>query len=568
MSAVTAGDRGVRHHYLLMDLERAHTIARERGPNMVVYWIVRAILQPASHVYFRLRRTGIDHIPREGPVLLAANHRSFSDPFFIGMCIGRPLRFVAKVELFDRGWKARLLLALGAFPIRRNESDEQAMETARVILEQGGAVGIFPEGTRVRPGPLGEPRRGVGRLALETGAPVVPIAVGGTQDIRDGWRVRPRRVDVRCGRLLTFPRPVDGAVSARMATEVTGRIWSCVSLQWEWLGGVVPARRAVVVGAGSWGTAVATLLARGGASVQLVARNAEQAARMREQRSNDRYLPGVELDESVEPLTLGEVRWPGADVLCLAVPSRDLPDALQRLESVVPAATGVVVLSKGLVAPDGRLPSSYILERLGRHPVACVGGPAHALEAVTQGASLTIAGADRLFCERLRSVFTAAGIACDVSSDIVGVQMAGVAKNAAALAAGAAIAQGPNAAGAAAGRVYSECARFARAYGAQRESFTGVAGAGDLVATVLASGSRNRRAGELLSEGVPAQEIATMLGQVPEAVDTVPALDAAARRAGVRAPAIAELAGLVTGRLEHERWVARAARATTNARAA
>ena len=68
------------------------------------------------------------------------------------------------------------------------------METARVILERGGAIGMFPEGTRVRPGPLGEPKRGVGRLALETGAPVVPVAIIGTEDIRSRWRIRPRRV--------------------------------------------------------------------------------------------------------------------------------------------------------------------------------------------------------------------------------------------------------------------------------------------------------------------------------------------------------------------------------------
>ena len=88
-------------------------------------------------------------------MLLASNHRSFSDPFLIGICLRRPLHFVAKRELFDKRWKARLLLALGAFPIDRGESDELAMETARIILERGGAVGIFPEGTRVRPGPLG-----------------------------------------------------------------------------------------------------------------------------------------------------------------------------------------------------------------------------------------------------------------------------------------------------------------------------------------------------------------------------------------------------------------------------
>src|SRR5687767_3100114 len=195
--------------YCTLDLQRAHQIARERGPVLPVYWVVRVILQPFFHVYFRLRRIGLEHVPKTGPVLMAANHRSFSDPFVIGCCLGRPLHFVAKVELFDKRWKAWLLLALGAFPICRGESDEEAMETARVILERGGVVGIFPEGTRVRPGPLGEPKRGVGRLVLETGAPVVPVSIIGTEDIRRGWRIRPRRVTVRCGRVLTFPRPLD-----------------------------------------------------------------------------------------------------------------------------------------------------------------------------------------------------------------------------------------------------------------------------------------------------------------------------------------------------------------------
>ena len=172
--------------YCTLDLERAHQIARERGPVMPVYWVVRAILQPFFHLYFRLRRIGLEHVPKTGPVLMASNHRSFADPFMIGCCLGRPLHFVAKIELFDKRWKAWLLLALGAFPIRRGESDEEAMETARVILERGGVVGIFPEGTRVRPGPLGEPKRGVGRLVLETGAPVVPVAVLGTERLRRG----------------------------------------------------------------------------------------------------------------------------------------------------------------------------------------------------------------------------------------------------------------------------------------------------------------------------------------------------------------------------------------------
>jgi 1-acyl-sn-glycerol-3-phosphate acyltransferase len=114
------------------------------------------------------------------------------------------------------------------------------METARRILERGDCVVIFPEGTRKRPGPLGAPRRGVGRLALQTGAPVVPVAVFGTEAVRQGWRIRPHRVTLRCGRSLTFPR-VENPTPAE-AGAVTDRIWPCVELQWDWLGGQMPER--------------------------------------------------------------------------------------------------------------------------------------------------------------------------------------------------------------------------------------------------------------------------------------------------------------------------------------
>jgi 1-acyl-sn-glycerol-3-phosphate acyltransferase len=235
---VAPAHAGVAHSHVDLDGFRARSL--DHGVNPVLYWVIRGLLLPFFLVYFRLRRIGREHIPASGPVLLAANHRSFLDPFVIGVMLRRPVYYMAKRELFEKPLQGRLLNALGAFPVDRGAGDARAVDAARAILERGDCVVVFPEGTRVRPGPLGEPKRGIGRLALETRVPVVPIAVLGTEDVRRGWRIRPRRVHVRAGRPLSFPS--DGTSSPALAAAVTERIWACVSLQWEWLGGV-PAPR-------------------------------------------------------------------------------------------------------------------------------------------------------------------------------------------------------------------------------------------------------------------------------------------------------------------------------------
>jgi glycerol-3-phosphate dehydrogenase (NAD(P)+) len=218
-----------------VDLTAFHERSLHRGVSPVFYWLIRALFVPFFLVYFRLQRIGREHLPRSGPLLLASNHRSFLDPFVIGTLVRRPVYYMAKRELFEKRWQAWALNALGAFPVDRGAGDGDAMATARAILARGDCVVVFPEGTRTRPGPLGDPRRGVGRLALETGAPVAPVAVIGSDAVRRGWRIRPRKVRIRVGPPLRFPSVE--STSPALARAVTERIWACVSLQWEWLGG-------------------------------------------------------------------------------------------------------------------------------------------------------------------------------------------------------------------------------------------------------------------------------------------------------------------------------------------
>jgi glycerol-3-phosphate dehydrogenase (NAD(P)+) len=152
-------------------------------------------------------------------------------------------------------------------------------------------------------------------------------------------------------------------------------------------------------------------------------------------------------------------------------------------------------------------------------------------------------------------VFVRAGVVCEESDDPAGVELAGVAKNAAALASGATVQQGLNVAGAAAGHIFSEVWRWAMTRGASPTSMIGLAGTGDLVATALAPESRNRRAGELLAQGVGAADIPAHVGQAIEALETVPLLAKALTAAGIEAPVTTALARLIEAELPLEEWV-------------
>src|ERR687898_77181 len=172
--------------------------------------------------------SGAEHVPAEGAAIVAPNHKSFWDSFFVGVCTRRHLRFMAKTELIEARY-GRLLVRLGAFPVRRGRSDADALETARVVLEQDGLLALFPEGTRIRdPEELGHPKRGAGRLALETGAPVVPCAITGTEKLFLGPIPKPRRVQVAFSEpipvhhLASTPEAAAGVVESTLWPEVEG----------------------------------------------------------------------------------------------------------------------------------------------------------------------------------------------------------------------------------------------------------------------------------------------------------------------------------------------------------
>jgi glycerol-3-phosphate dehydrogenase (NAD(P)+) len=252
----------------------------------------------------------------------------------------------------------------------------------------------------------------------------------------------------------------------------------------------------------------------------------------------------------------GDDQFPRADLVFLAVPSAGIGGAVDELGRLgVSSRAGIVSLAKGLVPPDGEPPSVGLERSFGAARTAVVGGPAHAREMVETGAGLVCASHSEPLAHRVAETFQAAGVVCEVSDDPVGVELAGVAKNAAAVAVGATQAQGLNAAGMAAADIFLEVLALAETSGGKARTFVGRGGTGDLVATALAPSSRNRSAGELLAEGVPAAEIPARLGQAVEALETVAQLAHAIERAGLDAPVTSALARLIEGTLPLDEWL-------------
>jgi 1-acyl-sn-glycerol-3-phosphate acyltransferase len=199
---------------------------RARGPVGWTYPFVRALVSLPTLLLYRTRAHGVKNVPRKGPLVLAPNHFSQMDHFFIGLYLRRQIRFMAKSQLFGPSVLTYIYSHGGVFPVRRGHRDEEAFKTAFRILEREEMLLVYVEGGRSRSGELGSPRPGIGRIALESGAPIVPVAIHGSASVRRWKRFRFPKVNVRFGEPLEFAVEQDPSRERQLevATEIFDRV--------------------------------------------------------------------------------------------------------------------------------------------------------------------------------------------------------------------------------------------------------------------------------------------------------------------------------------------------------
>lgn len=195
----------------------------------MAYWILKIVLTPILYVVYRIRVEGKEHLPQSGAVILAANHRSFLDSIFIPLLVRRKVTFVAKAEYFDDPKTAWFFRAVGQIPIRREggNASEGALAAATDVLAAGGVFGIYPEGTRTRDGYLHKGKTGVARLALATGAPIVPVGLIGSDECQPTDAKLPRlfkQVTIRFGPPIRPEHYADRADDRLVLRQITDEL--------------------------------------------------------------------------------------------------------------------------------------------------------------------------------------------------------------------------------------------------------------------------------------------------------------------------------------------------------
>ncbi|MCL1466314.1 lysophospholipid acyltransferase family protein [Argonema galeatum] len=185
-------------------------MARSREPliNLFFYRAFKwSVVSPMLHVYFRGRIYGAEQVPRSGPLVVASNHASYFDPPILSSCVGRPVAFMAKEELFKIPVLKQGILLYGAYPVNRESADRSAIRSALNYLEQGWATGVFLQGTRTPDGRITEPKLGAAMIAAKAKAPLLPVSLWGTEEIVQKGSPIPRLVSVtvRIGEIIEPP---------------------------------------------------------------------------------------------------------------------------------------------------------------------------------------------------------------------------------------------------------------------------------------------------------------------------------------------------------------------------
>ena len=294
-----------------------------------------------------------------------------------------------------------------------------------------------------------------------------------------------------------------------------------------------------VLGAGSWGTALALRVARNGFPVRLWEHDPEQVARLARDRCNRRYLPDATFPENIQVFSaLGEALRSAQEVL-IAVPSHAFSAVLSQLPKPLPEELGIAWATKGLEPSTGRLLHEVALEKLGQRPMAVISGPSFAKEVAREApTAVTVASPDPRLAQRVAAYLHSERFRVYTRADWIGVQIGGAAKNVLAIATGIAdgLGFGANTRAALITRGLAELTRLGTALGGQQETFTGLAGLGDLVLTCTDDQSRNRRLGLALARGIPLGAAKEEIGQEIEGVITAKSLQATAQRLGVEMP--------------------------------
>ena len=288
--------------------------------------------------------------------------------------------------------------------------------------------------------------------------------------------------------------------------------------------------RVVVVGGGSWGTAFSVLLREREHDVVLACRDPEQAKQIAATGRNPRYLSSVRLD-GVGACAISDAPFEEADLVVVAVPSRSFAEVVGGLPGEAP----VLSLTKGLDPATGERLSTLVRDR----PVAVLSGPNISEEiARSLPAAAVVACGDLELAVRLQLAITSTIFRVYVTDDLAGVELCAAAKNVIALAAGGAdgLGLGDNAKAALVARGLAEIARLAEAAGGRPETFAGLAGMGDLIVTCWSKSGRNRRAGELIAQGMSPEDAAAEIGMVVEGLTAAPLVRDVARRLAIELP--------------------------------